>query len=160
MTTTSTPTPSDFKELLAERGVAPERAEQLVAILYGEAPRLLKFGLLAGALGFPPEQASALARELDEVRLISEVRELRERVAKLTAGQEHAEIIGQLLAAHSEVWDLEQELLQIASAKPAEVAEVMKSGEGRRTWGKLGSARNRLNAVTKRWVDAGRPGAR
>jgi hypothetical protein len=157
---TTTPTPDDFKQLLAERGVAPERAEQVVAILYGEVPRLMKFAMLAGALGFPPEQAGALARELDDVRLASEVEALKRRVIQLSEGQEHAEVIGQLLAAHSEVWDLEQELLKIASAKPNEVAEAMKGGEGRRAWAKLGQARNRLNAVTKRWVDAGRPGAR
>lgn len=158
---TTTPTQSDFMELMAERGVPPERAQQLVDILWGELPRMMKFAMLAGALGFPPAMAASLARELDETRLAGEVNMLAKRVAeaeaaaKLASEQaEHAPLISELLRVHAEVWEHEQTMIKMLQGGP----DFAKSPEGRKEWSKLGQTRNRLNALTKAWVDKGKPG--
>lgn len=157
--TTMTPTPSDFRALLSERGVPEARAQQLVDILYSDAPRLMKFAMLAGALGFPASEAAAIARELDEQRLADEINALAKRAAEAEARVRALEsaapvVVSQMLAVHKNVYQLEQEMIRLARSSK----DFAKSAEGKSAWARLGKARLELNKLTDEWIKAGTPG--
>ncbi len=160
----TTPTPSDFVELLTERGMPSERANHVVEILFSaEMPRLARFAMLSGVMGFPPKEAAALAKELDETRLADEVNTLAKRVADAEARArsaeavaENRELIGQLLEAHLLVFRCEAALVERASG----AADFAKTVDGKKAWARLGDARNKLDALTRAWIKAGHPGAK
>jgi hypothetical protein len=165
-----TPTREETLEILSKGVFGPEKAQQIVDLLYDDSTdRMVRFALLAGAIGMPPKDAAALARELDDTairrQVATEVNALANRVAEAEQRAVNAAAIGAstelvtpLLDSVREVHEAEAELIKLTigathSGKPPT------KDTARKEWATIGKARQSLHKHIIKWLGAGSPGA-